>query len=151
LIAWHGQVILPKQHATSNTCVTASEEDLITIQSKWVLGRDVALLLLSVAPFLLAAAVRVYPPGPDSLLVYRLSQLLSSLLRSPDRLRLFSCLFVLRRHDLITLGWIHTHPSQKCFLSSIDLHTQVRILGCSLAVAFVAACALLTQCRRSMV
>ena len=26
--------------------------------------------------------------------------------------------------DLMTLGWIHTHPSQSCFLSSIDLHTQ---------------------------
>lgn len=26
--------------------------------------------------------------------------------------------------DLLTLGWIHTHPSQSCFLSSIDLHTQ---------------------------
>ncbi|CAO3616055.1 unnamed protein product [Mucor fragilis] len=25
---------------------------------------------------------------------------------------------------LITLGWIHTHPSQTCFLSSVDLHTQ---------------------------
>ncbi|XP_002741913.1 STAM-binding protein-like A [Saccoglossus kowalevskii] len=27
-------------------------------------------------------------------------------------------------HDLITLGWIHTHPSQTAFLSSIDLHTH---------------------------
>mmetsp|Transcript_35612 Transcript_35612/g.49865 ORF Transcript_35612/g.49865 Transcript_35612/m.49865 type:complete len:452 (-) Transcript_35612:142-1497(-) len=26
--------------------------------------------------------------------------------------------------NLLTLGWIHTHPSQACFLSSIDLHTQ---------------------------
>ncbi len=26
--------------------------------------------------------------------------------------------------NLITLGWIHTHPSQACFLSSVDLHTQ---------------------------
>lgn len=25
---------------------------------------------------------------------------------------------------LLTLGWIHTHPSQSCFLSSLDLHTQ---------------------------
>jgi STAM-binding protein len=25
---------------------------------------------------------------------------------------------------LITLGWIHTHPSQTAFLSSVDLHTQ---------------------------
>ncbi|ELU02238.1 hypothetical protein CAPTEDRAFT_20376 [Capitella teleta] len=27
-------------------------------------------------------------------------------------------------HDLITLGWIHTHPSQTAFLSSVDLHTH---------------------------
>ncbi|OQS03948.1 metalloprotease family M67C [Thraustotheca clavata] len=27
-------------------------------------------------------------------------------------------------HDLLTLGWIHTHPSQTCFLSSVDIHTQ---------------------------
>ncbi|AOA63002.1 hypothetical protein PP7435_CHR2-0058 [Komagataella phaffii CBS 7435] len=26
--------------------------------------------------------------------------------------------------DLFVLGWIHTHPTQSCFLSSIDLHTQ---------------------------
>ncbi|GAA5901807.1 hypothetical protein JCM5296_002078 [Sporobolomyces johnsonii] len=25
---------------------------------------------------------------------------------------------------LITLGWIHTHPTQSCFLSSLDLHTH---------------------------
>lgn len=28
------------------------------------------------------------------------------------------------KHDLITLGWIHTHPSQSSFMSSIDLHTH---------------------------
>lgn len=28
------------------------------------------------------------------------------------------------RLDLLTLGWIHTHPTQACFLSSIDLHTH---------------------------
>ncbi|ETV82773.1 hypothetical protein, variant 1 [Aphanomyces astaci] len=28
------------------------------------------------------------------------------------------------QHDLLTLGWIHTHPSQTCFLSSVDIHTQ---------------------------
>lgn len=28
------------------------------------------------------------------------------------------------KNDLFILGWIHTHPSQTCFLSSIDLHTQ---------------------------
>ncbi|OVA09833.1 JAB/MPN domain [Macleaya cordata] len=27
-------------------------------------------------------------------------------------------------HSLFPLGWIHTHPSQTCFMSSIDLHTQ---------------------------
>ncbi|KAG2203273.1 hypothetical protein INT47_000193, partial [Mucor saturninus] len=27
-------------------------------------------------------------------------------------------------HGLLTLGWIHTHPSQTCFLSSVDLHTH---------------------------
>ncbi|KAK1292083.1 AMSH-like ubiquitin thioesterase 3 [Acorus calamus] len=26
--------------------------------------------------------------------------------------------------SLIPLGWIHTHPSQTCFMSSIDLHTH---------------------------
>uniref|UniRef100_A0A5B7AL47 Putative AMSH-like ubiquitin thioesterase 2 n=1 Tax=Davidia involucrata TaxID=16924 RepID=A0A5B7AL47_DAVIN len=26
--------------------------------------------------------------------------------------------------SLVPVGWIHTHPSQSCFLSSIDLHTQ---------------------------
>uniref|UniRef100_A0A4W3K593 STAM binding protein like 1 n=1 Tax=Callorhinchus milii TaxID=7868 RepID=A0A4W3K593_CALMI len=28
------------------------------------------------------------------------------------------------QHDLITLGWIHTHPTQTAFLSSVDLHTH---------------------------
>eukprot|EP00163_Fabomonas_tropica_P008759 TRINITY_DN18503_c0_g1_i1.p1 TRINITY_DN18503_c0_g1~~TRINITY_DN18503_c0_g1_i1.p1 ORF type:complete len:618 (-),score=124.67 TRINITY_DN18503_c0_g1_i1:16-1869(-) len=26
--------------------------------------------------------------------------------------------------DLLTLGWIHTHPTQSCFMSSVDLHTH---------------------------
>jgi STAM-binding protein len=26
--------------------------------------------------------------------------------------------------DLLMLGWIHTHPSQTCFMSSRDLHTH---------------------------
>ncbi|KAI5269096.1 hypothetical protein KEM52_005206, partial [Ascosphaera acerosa] len=26
--------------------------------------------------------------------------------------------------ELLVLGWIHTHPSQSCFLSSRDLHTH---------------------------
>ena len=25
---------------------------------------------------------------------------------------------------LYPLGWIHTHPTQTCFLSSVDVHTQ---------------------------
>lgn len=28
------------------------------------------------------------------------------------------------QHNLITLGWIHTHPTQTVFLSSVDLHTH---------------------------
>ncbi|KAJ7862988.1 hypothetical protein B0H13DRAFT_2565897 [Mycena leptocephala] len=27
-------------------------------------------------------------------------------------------------HGLLTLGWIHTHPSQSSFMSSMDLHTH---------------------------
>jgi len=34
-------------------------------------------------------------------------------------------LMFLDEHDLITLGWIHTHPSQTAFLSSVDLHTHM--------------------------
>ncbi len=26
--------------------------------------------------------------------------------------------------SLYPLGWIHTHPSQSCFLSSVDVHTH---------------------------
>ncbi|CAG8622083.1 16943_t:CDS:2 [Acaulospora colombiana] len=28
------------------------------------------------------------------------------------------------QRSLIMLGWIHTHPSQTCFMSSMDLHTH---------------------------
>ena len=28
-------------------------------------------------------------------------------------------------HGLITLGWIHTHPTQTVFMSSVDLHTHL--------------------------
>jgi STAM-binding protein len=28
------------------------------------------------------------------------------------------------KHDLMILGWIHTHPTQTCFMSSRDLHTH---------------------------
>eukprot|EP00698_Gefionella_okellyi_P022017 TRINITY_DN7230_c0_g1_i1.p1 TRINITY_DN7230_c0_g1~~TRINITY_DN7230_c0_g1_i1.p1 ORF type:complete len:632 (+),score=126.25 TRINITY_DN7230_c0_g1_i1:64-1959(+) len=34
---------------------------------------------------------------------------------------LFVCMDKL---SLITVGWIHTHPTQDCFMSSIDLHTH---------------------------
>ncbi|CAG7716637.1 unnamed protein product [Allacma fusca] len=33
-------------------------------------------------------------------------------------------LFIQDSANLITFGWIHTHPSQTAFLSSVDLHTQ---------------------------
>ncbi|RPA98771.1 hypothetical protein L873DRAFT_1686502, partial [Choiromyces venosus 120613-1] len=28
------------------------------------------------------------------------------------------------REELMVLGWIHTHPTQTCFMSSVDLHTH---------------------------
>ncbi|KAJ4781746.1 AMSH-like ubiquitin thioesterase 1 [Rhynchospora pubera] len=28
------------------------------------------------------------------------------------------------KNSLFSLGWIHTHPTQSCFMSSIDIHTQ---------------------------
>lgn len=28
------------------------------------------------------------------------------------------------KRSLYPLGWIHTHPTQSCFLSSVDVHTQ---------------------------
>jgi hypothetical protein len=28
------------------------------------------------------------------------------------------------KRSLYPLGWIHTHPTQTCFLSSVDVHTQ---------------------------
>lgn len=32
--------------------------------------------------------------------------------------------FLQNEQSLFPVGWIHTHPSQSCFMSSIDLHTQ---------------------------
>lgn len=29
-----------------------------------------------------------------------------------------------RSRALYPLGWIHTHPTQTCFLSSVDIHTH---------------------------
>ncbi|MCH92845.1 STAM-binding protein, partial [Trifolium medium] len=31
---------------------------------------------------------------------------------------------ILNDRSLYPVGWIHTHPSQSCFMSSVDLHTQ---------------------------
>ncbi|KAJ3052548.1 hypothetical protein HK097_006079 [Rhizophlyctis rosea] len=38
-----------------------------------------------------------------------------------DEVELFE---YLQKEDLISLGWIHTHPTQTCFMSSVDLHTH---------------------------
>ncbi|TFK32161.1 hypothetical protein BDQ12DRAFT_692894 [Crucibulum laeve] len=42
--------------------------------------------------------------------------------------------------NLITLGWIHTHPSQSCFMSSVDLHTHSGF-QCMLSESFAVVCA----------
>ena len=42
--------------------------------------------------------------------------------------------------SLITLGWIHTHPSQSCFMSSVDLHTHSGF-QCMLPESFAVVCA----------
>ena len=44
------------------------------------------------------------------------------------------------REDLMVLGWIHTHPSQTCFLSSRDVHTQASHQG-MLAESIAIVCA----------
>ena len=42
--------------------------------------------------------------------------------------------------DLLTLGWIHTHPTQTCFMSSVDVHTHVSFqLQLAEAIAIVVA------------
>ncbi|KAF8918663.1 hypothetical protein CPB85DRAFT_1373727 [Mucidula mucida] len=41
---------------------------------------------------------------------------------------------------LITLGWIHTHPTQTCFMSSVDLHTHSGF-QCMLPESFAVVCA----------
>jgi STAM-binding protein len=35
----------------------------------------------------------------------------------------------LNARGLVIGGWIHTHPTQTCFLSSVDLHCQVDVFG----------------------
>ncbi|KAH7106868.1 Mov34-domain-containing protein [Auriculariales sp. MPI-PUGE-AT-0066] len=42
--------------------------------------------------------------------------------------------------DLLTLGWIHTHPTQSCFMSSVDLHTHAAFQH-MLPEAFAVVCA----------
>ncbi|KAG8986260.1 hypothetical protein FRB94_004472 [Tulasnella sp. JGI-2019a] len=44
------------------------------------------------------------------------------------------------KRDLITLGWIHTHPTQSCFMSSLDLHTHSGFQS-ALPEAFAIVCA----------
>ena len=43
-------------------------------------------------------------------------------------------------NELVCLGWIHTHPTQSCFLSSVDMHTSLSYQQMlSSAVAIVVA------------
>lgn len=40
-------------------------------------------------------------------------------------------------NNLVCLGWIHTHPTQSCFLSSVDMHTTLpyqQMLGDAVAI-----------------
>lgn len=40
---------------------------------------------------------------------------------------IFQCVFLFVftiQWKKITLGWVHTHPTQQCFMSSVDMHTQ---------------------------
>ena len=45
------------------------------------------------------------------------------------------------KRALYPLGWIHTHPTQTCFLSSVDVHTQ-----CGYQVRCKANCQSMKQC-----
>eukprot|EP00301_Raphidiophrys_heterophryoidea_P024305 c7839_g1_i1.p1 GENE.c7839_g1_i1~~c7839_g1_i1.p1 ORF type:complete len:229 (+),score=72.80 c7839_g1_i1:251-937(+) len=54
-----------------------------------------------------------------------------------DEMKVFNAQIAL---EVVTLGWMHTHPSQTNFLSSVDLHTQyVHQLMLPEAVAIVIA------------
>ncbi|KAL5514611.1 hypothetical protein ACEPAG_1927 [Sanghuangporus baumii] len=44
------------------------------------------------------------------------------------------------KRGLIILGWIHTHPTQSCFMSSVDLHTHSGF-QCMLPESFAVVCA----------
>lgn len=74
--------------------------------------------------------------------------IISHLLIPPQKATSDSCstqdeekLFLFQEeNDLITLGWIHTHPTQSSFMSSIDLHTHCSYqLMLSEAIAIVCA------------
>ena len=46
---------------------------------------------------------------------------------SPNSVETFNeerLIAVQEAHDVYALGWVHTHPTQTCFLSSVDLHCQ---------------------------
>ncbi|KKF94370.1 AMSH-like protease sst2 [Ceratocystis platani] len=46
----------------------------------------------------------------------------------------------LEKHNLVCYGWIHTHPTQTCFMSSRDLHTHASYqAGLPEAIAIVCA------------
>ncbi|KAI0259026.1 hypothetical protein BC834DRAFT_834252 [Gloeopeniophorella convolvens] len=44
-----------------------------------------------------------------------------------------------KQRALVTLGWIHTHPTESCFMTSIDLHMQ-GIFQSVLPEAFAVVC-----------
>ncbi|KAI0259028.1 hypothetical protein BC834DRAFT_926366 [Gloeopeniophorella convolvens] len=44
-----------------------------------------------------------------------------------------------KQHALVTLGWIHIHPTEPCFMTSVDLHVQ-SIFQSVLPEAFAVIC-----------
>ena len=52
---------------------------------------------------------------------------------------------VLQQNSCIVLGWIHTHPTQTSFLSSVDLHTQFGYQSL-LPEAFAVVCSVKYAC-----
>ena len=48
---------------------------------------------------------------------------------------------VFEKHNCIVLGWIHTHPSQTAFLSSVDLHNHFGY-QCQLQEAVTIVCSI---------
>ena len=94
-------MVIPKQDATANTCVTHSEEELCEIQDKYVCLFVCMLVRVCVCLHVLEQDMVCIERGTD----------------------LWSLCLICRK-GLLTLGWIHTHPTQTCFLSSVDLHTH---------------------------